>query len=143
MNRQVEEMKRLLAIHRAKESMKAVIEKAAGPCAGPHESLTYLATSIKVRDGLPATACIRKMSDTVAKNLAALGLHEPVSLRLLPGKWWKAHVDAADVGLAMEYGCGYVVRYLRTESLDAQGVVEVAEGPFDTQDDASHVMDLR
>jgi len=90
---------------------------------------TYLVTSFKQRDDLPITASLRKMSENVVSNLAQLGLHEPVSLRILPGRWWKAHVDAAEVDVVREYGCGYVTRILSSEQLSSMGF-EVVDGPF-------------
>jgi hypothetical protein len=90
----------------------------------------YLATSFRQRDDLPALASIRKISDKVARNLAELGLHEPVSLQMLPRRWWKVNVDAAEVGKLSEYGCGYVTLFLSSERLAEIGF-EVVDGPFE------------
>ena len=91
---------------------------------------TYLATSFGRRDDLPDDASIRKMSSKVALTLAKLGLNEPVSLRMLPGRWWKVNVDAAEVGQLWEYGCAYVTLILSSERLAAIGI-EVVDGPFE------------
>ena len=76
------------------------------------------------------TASRRKMSDNVVRNLAALGLHEPVSLQILPGRWWKVHVDAAEVGQVSEYGCCYVTLFMSSMRLAGMGF-EVVDGPFE------------
>lgn len=118
----------LIRRQQARELANATLEKAAGP--RKHDGGgTYLATSFKQRDDLPVLASIRKMSDKVVCNLAELGLHEPVSLRMLPGRWWKANVDAAEVGELREYGCGYVTLFLSSERLAEIGF-EVVDGPF-------------
>jgi len=88
-----------------------------------------LATSFKQRDDVPALTSIRRMSDKVVRNLAERGLHEPVSLSVLPGLWWEVNVDAAEVGKCSEYGCGYVTLFMSTETLTRIGF-EVADGPF-------------
>ncbi len=113
----------------ARELADAAMEKAAG-LKSHQGGGTFLATNFERRDDLPATASIRKMSDNVVRNLAELGLHEPVSLRMLPGRWWKANVDAAEVGVLREYGCGFVTRLLSSERLAEIGF-EVVDGPFD------------
>jgi len=119
----------LIRRYQARELAYATLEKAAGP--GRHRGGgTYLATSCKQRDDLPETASIRKMSDNVVHNLAEVGLHEPVSLRMLPGRWWKAHIDAAEVGKLQEYGCAYVTLFLSSERLAEIGF-EVVDGPFE------------
>ncbi len=107
------------------------IDKASAPIASNvAQRHVYLATSFKQRNDLPVAASIRKMSDKVVRNLAELGLHEPVSLRMLPGRWWKANVDAAEIGELREYGCGYVTLFLSSERLAEIGF-EVVDGPFD------------
>lgn len=119
----------LIRRQQARELADATLEKAAGS-RGHRGGGAYLATSFKQRNDLPVTASIRKMSDTVVRNLAEIGLHEPVSLRMLPGRWWKAHVDAAEVGKLSEYGCAYVTLFLSSEQLSAIGF-EVVDGPFE------------
>jgi hypothetical protein len=107
------------------------IDRASAPIASNMvQRHAYLATSFRQRDDLPALASIRKMSDKVVRNLAELGLHEPVSLRMLPGRWWKVNVDAAEIGQLREYGCGYVTLFLSSERLAEIGF-EVIDGPFE------------
>ncbi|WP_374356430.1 hypothetical protein [Limnohabitans sp.] len=89
----------------------------------------YLVSDFRRRDDLPATASLRRMSNTVAKKLAALGLREPVSLQSVPNRWWKVKIDAAEVGLVSEYGCAMVTRMLSTDALRETGF-EVEDGPF-------------
>ena len=72
---------------------------------------------------------LRKMSDNVVRNLAEIGLHEPVSLQMLPGSWWKVHVDAAELNQVSEYGCGYVTLFMSSKRLAGMGF-EVVDGPF-------------
>lgn len=107
------------------------LDKASAPIASNvARQNVYLATSFELRNDLPVTASIRKMSDKVMRNLAELGLHDPVPLRMLPGRWWKTNVDAAEIGELREYGCGYVTLFLSSERLAEIGF-EVVDGPFD------------
>jgi hypothetical protein len=116
------------------ESMRIAseaLDKASAPeASNVVQRHVYLATSFQQRSDLPVTASIRKMSDKVVRNLADLGLHEPVSLRMLPGRWWKANVDAAEIGELREYGCGFVTLMLSSERLAEIGF-EVIDGPFE------------
>ena len=78
------------------------------------------------------------MLPEVVKNLAALGLYEPVSLRNLAGKWWHARVDAAYDNPDMELGCGMFKKVASTEYLlhRYRGYYcEVFAGPFDQRED--------
>lgn len=118
----------LILRQRARELADETLEKAAGQ-RRQTEGGTFLVTSFKQRDDLPVLASLRKMTDNVVRNMAELGLHEPVSLRMLPGCWWKAHVDAAEVGELREYGCAYVTLLLSSEDLARIGS-EVVDGPF-------------
>lgn len=90
---------------------------------------TYLTSSFERRADLPVTASLRRMSSAVACKLAEQGMREPVSLQRLPNRWWKVHVDAAEVGKVSEYGCAFVTLLLPTESLAEMGF-EVVDGPF-------------
>lgn len=93
------------------------------------EGGTYLVSDFSRRDDLPVIASLRRMSSTVAKKLAAMGLKQPISLQLLPNRWWKVAMDAAEVGLVSEYGNAFVSRIMSTEALMHQGF-EVEDGPF-------------
>lgn len=120
----------LIRRQRARELAAATLEKAAGPQACRSRGGTYLTTSFKKRDDLPVTASLRKMSDNVVRNLAELGLLEPVSLQMLSGLWWKVHVDAAEVGESSEYGARYVALFMSSKRLTGTGF-EVVDGPFE------------
>jgi hypothetical protein len=93
------------------------------------EGGTYLVSDFSRRDDLPVIASLRKMSNTVAKKLAEMGLKQPISLQLLPNRWWKVAMDAAEVGLVSEYGNACVSGIMSTEALMHQGF-EVEDGPF-------------
>lgn len=90
---------------------------------------TYLVSDFRRRDDLPTTASLRRMSTTVAKKLAEMGLREPVSLQSVTNRWWKVKVDAAELGLVSEYGNAFVTRILSTKQVMDQGF-EVEDGPF-------------
>ncbi len=122
-------IKQLIQLQQARELAAETLEQAAGGWSHSRGD-TYLTTSFKERDDLPVTASLRKMSDNVVRNLAQLGLHEPVSLRILAGKWWKAHVDAAELDQVSEYGCCYVTLFMSSERLTHTGF-EVVDGPFE------------
>lgn len=124
-----QDINELIRHQQARDLAEAMLEKAAGP-RNYGGGGTYLVTSYKRRDDLPHTASLRKMSDNVVRNLAELGLHEPVSLQRLPGRWWKVHVDAAELNQASEYGGCYVTLFLSAERLAEIGI-EVVDGPFE------------
>jgi hypothetical protein len=102
------------------------------------DCLGYLVTHFGKRADIPEGAVLTKMLPEVVRNLAALGLHEPVCLQSLSGKWWLAHVDAAYDDSRMESGCGMFTRVVSTEGL-VRGYdgyyCEVAAGPFDCKED--------
>jgi hypothetical protein len=96
---------------------------------------SYLATSFVNAGGLPVAASITRMSRVIGEKLAAIGLHEPVSLRSLPGKYWQANIDASFENPSMESGCAYVVRSVTSERLSMISgacYTEVTAGPFDS-----------
>lgn len=102
------------------------------------DCLCYLVTHFGKRSDLPEGAVLCKMLPEVVRNLAALGLHEPISLKGFSGKWWRAHIDAAYDDSRMESGCGMFTRVVSTENL-VRGYdgyyCEVAAGPFDHKED--------
>ncbi len=115
------------------------ISKAAGPKRGlKNDCLGYLVTYFGRRTDLPEVAALIKMLPKVERNLAAMGLKEPVSLQGLPGKWWLAHIDMAVDEFQMETGCGMVTKVASTEDLligYTDYYCEVASGPFDRKED--------
>ncbi len=81
------------------------IAKAAGVTACKViERPVCLVTSFAERADLPPGALLYRMSPEIAATLAGIGLHEPVSLRHLPGKWWIAEIDAAAENSSFEPG---------------------------------------
>ena len=90
---------------------------------------TYLVSTFRPRDDLPASASLRRMSTKVACRLAEMGFLEPVSVRALPALIWKVRIDAAELGLCGEYGNAFVERNLTTQELVSLGF-EVVDGPI-------------
>lgn len=91
------------------------------------------------RADVPEGTLQLKMGPHVFKRLAEQGLQEPVSLTMLPGKWWKAHVDASADDSALESGGAYIRVVATTEMLVhhyAASFCEVVGGPFDTEVEA-------
>ena len=70
------------------------------------------------RADLPPGSLLSRMSPAVAATLAGMELHEPVSLRQLPGKWWIANVDLASVNPGFEAGGGTTRVVASSEELD-------------------------
>ncbi len=125
----------LILRQKAAEMADTAIKDAMGqPLAQPKWS-SYLATSFINGGGLPNTASITKMSRAIADKLAAIGLHEPVSLRSLPGKFWRANIDASYENSNLEPGGAYVERTVTSEQLSTISgacYTEVTAGPFDS-----------
>lgn len=76
-----------------------------------------LVSSFAERADLPPGALLCRMSAEVTVMLAKMGLHEPVSLRQLPGKWWMADIDAAAENPNFEPGGCMVRKVVSTEEL--------------------------
>jgi hypothetical protein len=118
---------------------REVIAQAAGPRNGQVQtSLGYLVSQFGRRSDLPEGALLCKMLPEVIRNLAALGLQEPVSLNGLRGKWWLAHVDRAFDDPRMDTGCAMVKKVATTEDLlylYGGYYCEVNAGPFDRKED--------
>ncbi len=72
-----------------------------------------LVSTFAERADLPPGALLCGMTQEVVASLATLGLHEPVSLRNLPGRWWVVDVDAAADNPSLEPG-GCMVRKVAT-----------------------------
>lgn len=125
MDKQLEERIRALNARRqAEEAIRALGNIDPSAAGG-----TYLVSDFRRRDDLPTTASLRRMSTTVAKKLAEMGLREPVSLLSVANRWWKVNVDAAELGLLSEHGNAFVTRILSTDQVMDQGF-EVVDGPF-------------
>lgn len=97
------------------------------------ESPVCLVTSFAERADLPSGALLCRMSPEIAATLAGMGLHEPVSLRHLPGKWWIADIDAAAENPSLEPGGGMVRKVVSTEELQQRlggYFCQLVAGPF-------------
>lgn len=95
-----------------------------------------LVTSFAECADLPPGALLCRMSSEIAAKLAWMGLHEPVSLRHLPGKWWIADMDAAAENPSFELGCSAIRKMVTTEELLHRFCgyyCQVIEGPFPEQ----------
>jgi len=125
----------LILRQKATEMADTAIKDAMGQQRAQPDSPSYLSTSFINDGGLPNTARITKMSRAIADKLAAMGLHEPVSLRSLPGKYWRANIDASYENPHLESGGAYVVRAVTSERLSTISgacYTEVTAGPFDS-----------
>lgn len=129
-----------LARQQAVALADAAITRAAGPRTGGRASSPVVfATTFEEHADLPEGTAICKMSPTVATALAAAGLHEPVSIRRLPGKWWRLYVDLAALGLVAEPGCGMTEVVASSEELHHRFIgyyKEIIAGPFDSEEEA-------
>jgi hypothetical protein len=125
MKKRIEELRKL---DHANQLAIEVIRSVSGGQLGSHRG-TYLTSSFAPLDVLPITATFRKMSNVVACRLAELGLREPISLEQVQDFWWQVRIDAAELGMSMEYGCAYVTRLISTSRLAEIGF-EVVDGPF-------------
>ncbi len=110
------------------------IAKAAGVTACKViERPVCLVTSFAERADLPPGALLCRMSPEIAATLAGMGLHEPVSLRNLHGKWWIAEIDAAAENSSFEPGGGVLRQVVTTGELQhrfAGYFCQVIAGPF-------------
>jgi hypothetical protein len=125
MKKRIEELRKL---DQANQLAIEVVRSVSGGQLGSHRG-TYLTSCFAPLDALPITATFRKMSNSVACRLAELGLREPISLEQVRDCWWQVQIDAAELCMSMEYGCGYVTRFISTSRLAEIGF-EVIDGPF-------------
>lgn len=110
------------------------IDRAAGVTAAKTVARPVcLVTSFTERADLPLGTLLCRMSNEVASTLAGMGLHEPVSLRHLPGKWWVVDVDAAAENPNFESGCCMVRKVVSTADMQCRFAgyfCQVVGGPF-------------
>lgn len=103
---------------------------------------TCLVTSFQQRSDLPANTSLIKMSQEVENNLKAIGLNEPVSLRLLQDKWWIADADASVDNPNLESG-GCVTSVIGTTEALARRYsavyCEFTNGPYGSRDEIDGV----
>lgn len=134
----------LIREHQLRQESQRLAEEAIEHAAGPKhhqgdDRLGYLVTYFGKRSDLPENAKLCKMLPDVVRNLAAAGLHEPVSLHGLVGKWWLSHVDAAYENPRMETGCAMITVIASTDELlrrYSDHYCEVLAGPFDRPEDS-------
>lgn len=133
------DLNKFLAEQEARRLADAALAKAAGPSTSYVVSRQVcLVTSFAKRSDIPFGTSLVKMSSNVLDALDTMGLHEPVSLSLLPGQWWVASVDASvDNPNFEEGGCTTVV-IATTEVLSrrySSAYCEVTRGPFSSRDE--------
>jgi len=95
---------------------------------------TCLVTSFGERSDVPAGTIMVKMSPRVVDALNIMGLHEPVSLKLLPGMWWVVRVDVSSDNPNIEAGGATMEVVTATEQLIhhyCAAYCEVINGPFE------------
>lgn len=125
------DLEKYLAIQRAKEIADKTITQAAERTGAQWPAPpTCLVSSFAKRSDVPYGTQLVRMAPNVEAALAGKGLYEPISLSRLPGYWWKANADAAEVGQFSEYGCRFVTLFLSSERLATTGY-EVVDGPFE------------
>lgn len=117
----------------------AALSKAAGPSVNSIDLRpTCLVTSFSKRSDVPSGTHLIKMSTKVGDALSDMGLHEPVSLKLLPGLWWVAQVDASVDNPNFEEGGCTTEIVATTEVLAGRyssAYCEVTRGPFNSRDE--------
>ena len=110
------------------------IAKAAGVTACKViERTVCLVPSFAERADLPPGALLCRISPEIVATLVGMGLHVPVSLRQLPGKWWIADIDAAAENNSFEPSGCMVRRVVSTEELQQRlggYFFQVVAGPF-------------
>ena len=92
-----------------------------------------LVSTFAERADLPPGALLCGMTQEVVASLATMGLHEPVSLRSLPGRWWVIDVDAAAENPNFEIGACMVSKVATTEEIQhrySAYFCRAIEGPY-------------
>ena len=97
-----------------------------------------LVTHFAQRADLPVGTSLIKMAPAVVEALAHMGLHEPVSLKTLPDRWWVAQADASTDNPNLEAGGCTVEVIADTEMLTqhySTAYCEVTRGPYGSRDE--------
>ena len=130
---------RLLAEQEANRIAGAAMAKAAEPSPTHIVSRPVcLVTNFAPRDDLPLGTLLTKMSPVVVATLANMGLHEPVSLKLLPNKWWIAQADASTDNPNFEAGGATIEVIADTKMLTlhySTAYCVVTHGPYCSRDE--------
>ena len=111
----------------------AIVRAAGVTAAKVVERPVCLVSSFAERSDLPPGTLLCGMAPEVIKALAELGLHEPVSLRSLPGHWWVIDVDAAAENPNLEIGACMVHKVATTEEIQPRYSAyfcRAIKGPF-------------
>lgn len=133
------DLKTLFAQQEARLMTAAALSKAAGPASSQAVTRPVcLVTSYAPRSDVPDGMLLVKMMPNVVAKLAAMGLHEPVSLAQLPKLWWAAHVDKCSENSMIESGAGWDAVVTSSENLInhyAFAFCEVTDGPYESREE--------
>lgn len=136
---QLNDLNKFLAAQDAKRLARHAMGKAAAPQTSKVVSRSVcLVTSFAQRADLPVETSLIKMSPAVVEALADRGLHEPVSLKLLPDRWWIAQADASTDNPNFEAGGATIEVIADTEMLAVRystSYCEVTHGPYGSRDE--------
>lgn len=128
------DLEKYLARQAASVAAGDAIAKAGGVSAAKViERPVCLVTSFAERADLPPGTLLCGMAPAVVARLAAQGVHEPVSLHCLPGRWWVIDVDAAAENPNFEIGAFMVSKVATTEEIQhrySAYFCRVIEGPY-------------
>lgn len=128
-----------LAQQKAFQLAQVTLSKAAGLSLDQSQFRPVcLVANFSKRSDVPAGASLVKMSRKVIETLSAMGLSEPLSLKLLPGVWWVAQVDASINNPNVEPGCATTQVTATSEVLASHysaAFCEVIDGPFSSLDE--------
>ena len=133
------DLKKFLAEQDANRMARDAMVEAAGPSTSKVVSRPVsLVTNFAQRADLPVGTLLIKMAPAVVEALANIGLHEPVSLKSLPDRWWVAQADASTDNPNFEAGGSTVEVITDTEMLThrySTAYCEVTRGPYGSRDE--------
>jgi hypothetical protein len=128
------DLKKYLVNQDANRIAGDAMAKAAGPSTSRVVSRPVcLVTNFAERADVPVGTLLIKMAPKVVDALVIMGLHEPVSLKLLPGLWWAAQADVSTDNPNYEAG-GATTEVITTTAMLAHhysyAYCEVTDGPY-------------
>ena len=128
-----------LARQKAFQLAQVTLSKAAGISLDQIDARPVcLVADFSKRSDVPTGASLVKMSRKVIEALRDMGLSEPLSLKVLPGAWWVAQVDASIDNPNVEPGCAITQVIATSEVLASHyraGFCEVMDGPVSSRDE--------